>query len=343
MFGRLDFFATFFRKVRSTCTEVFNRCRNASKWKRGVAIVLLPIILGTYLVFFMSPTNFPVNSYVIIKKGETTRQVATTLEKRHIIFSANIFTALVSVFAHDSGVRAGTYRFNKSSGLLFVTHRLIKGDFGISPIRITLFEGMTAREMGKSLSAKFPNITVEDFRKASYGEEGYLFPDTYSFLPDVSAKKVVSTMRHNFDIRIASITPEIQSSGHTLKDIVIMASLIEREGRTLKEKRMISGILWHRINIGMPLQVDSVFGYIFGRKTYSPSHTDLKVDSPYNTYTHKGLPPGPISNPGIESILASATPTKTHYLYYITGKNGKMYYAKTLTVHNRNVALYLKR
>ncbi len=237
-----------------------------------------------------------------------------------------------------------------SAALLIRTHgalfdaiaRRLHPESKAADVRVTLVEGLSSREMGEVLAAQFPNITSDSFRQASAGEEGYLFPDTYSFLPDATAQEVVMTMRENFDTRVASITPQIQASGHSLKDIIIMASLIEREGRTLDEKRMIAGILWNRIRIGMPLQVDAVFGYIFEKPTYVPSHANLAVDSPYNTYTHKGLPPGPINNPGLDSILAAATPTKTSYLYYLTGTNGKMYYAKTLAEHNRNVARYLK-
>ena len=105
---------------------------------------------------------------------------------------------------------------------------------------------------------------------------------------------------------------------------------------------MVAGILWHRIALGMPLQVDAVFGYIFDKQTFSPSLADLKVDSPYNTYTHRGLPPGPISNPGLESLLAAATPTKTSYLYYLTGSDGAMHYAKTLAQHKANRVKYLQ-
>jgi UPF0755 protein len=124
--------------------------------------------------------------------------------------------------------------------------------------------------------------------------------------------------------------------------LVIMASLLEREAKTLADKRMVAGILWNRIKIGMPLQVDAVFGYIHDRATYSPSFDDLHVDSPYNTYLNKGLPPGPIDNPGLDSIIAAATPTKTSDLYYLTGSDGQMHYAKTFEQHKQNRALYLK-
>ncbi|MBP9816793.1 MAG: endolytic transglycosylase MltG, partial [Candidatus Pacebacteria bacterium] len=103
----------------------------------------------------------------------------------------------------------------------------------------------------------------------------------------------------------------------------------------------VSGILWNRIELGMPLQVDAVFGYIQDTQTYSPSFDDLEIESPYNTYRNKGLPPGPIANPGVNSILAAVTPTKTEYLYYLTGRDGKMYYAETFEAHKANRARYL--
>lgn len=105
---------------------------------------------------------------------------------------------------------------------------------------------------------------------------------------------------------------------------------------------MVAGILYNRLKLGMPLQVDAVFGYIFGRDTYSPSFADLKVDSPYNTYTHKGFPPGPIANPGFDSLQAALHPAKTKYLYYLTGKDNLMHYATTYAGHQANQKRYLR-
>ncbi|HQU07839.1 MAG: hypothetical protein B7X04_01145 [Parcubacteria group bacterium 21-54-25] len=309
---------------------------------RWLAIALVLVIGAGYVLFLKPPAAFPSGALVDIPEGYTARQAADTLAAQQIIASPELFTVLVRVLGGNDGVQAGVYRFNQPLGLAAVTERLLTGNLGLSPVRITLPEGLTVREMGDVIAKQFPNITTEDFRTAGARYEGYLFPDTYSFLPDITTKTIISTMRQNFDTRVASITPEIQSSGHSLSSIVIMASLLEKEGRTLEEKRMIAGILWNRIRIGMPLQVDAVFGYIFEKPTYSPSLADLKVASPYNTYTHKGLPPGPIDNPGLDSLLAAATPTKTNYLYYLTGTDGKMHYATTLAGHNRNRARYLR-
>ncbi len=306
-------------------------------------ITLVLLLMGGYATFVQPPSAFPVGITVVIPQGETARKIATTLTEKHIITSPALFKVLVRTTGGKSGVQAGTYRFNEPLGLFSVTYRLLRGQLGIAPLHITLSEGMTTLEMGNTLAVRFPNISSTGFHSAAKQYEGYLFPDTYSFLPSVTIQTVISTMRKNFYTHISSINPQIIASKHSLKDIVVMASLLEREARTLKEKRMISGILWNRINKNMPLQVDAVFGYIFGKPTFSPSFADLKVKSSYNTYIHRGLPPGPISNPGLDSLLAAATPTKTAYLYYLTGTNGKMYYSKTLAEHNAHSVRYLHR
>jgi UPF0755 protein len=121
-----------------------------------------------------------------------------------------------------------------------------------------------------------------------------------------------------------------------------MASLLEREANTAKDRRIVAGILWERLKIGMPLQVDAVFSYILEKDAYAPLFEDLKIESPYNTYLYRGLTPTPIGNPGIDAILAAAEPTKTKYLYYLTGKDGHMYYATTFAGHQSNREKYLR-
>ena len=150
------------------------------------------------------------------------------------------------------------------------------------------------------------------------------------------------SLRANFDTKIKALSPAIDASGHSLSDIVIMASLVEKEARTSANRRIVAGILWNRLEKNMPLQVDAVFGYINNRDTYSPSLTDLKIDSPYNTYVYKGLPPGPINNPGLDSLDAAVNPTKTDYFYYLTGSDNQMHYATTYAEHQANQKKYLK-
>ena len=140
-------------------------------------------------------------------------------------------------------------------------------------------------------------------------------------------------MRSTFDEKTKDIAPT--------RDVIIMASMLEKEARQLETRRVIAGILWKRLERGMPLQVDAVFGYILDRDTFSPSLNDLSINSPYNTYTHTGLPPGPIGNPGLESLDAALHPVETPYWYYLTGADGTMHYARTFAEHVAN-RKYLK-
>ena len=239
-------------------------------------------------------------------------------------------------------MQAGAYLFSIPENALVVAYRLATGDYGLPPVRITFPEGVTVRDIAEKVSDALPLISAQDFMSLGKPEEGYLFPDTYIFTTNADAKSIIDTMRTNFNTKIIPLMGDIKASGHSLSDIVIIASLIEKEVRTDANRRIVSGILWNRLALGMPLQVDAVFGYIFNRDTYSPSFEDLKVSSPYNTYIHTGLPPGPISNPGLESTQAALYPTKTDYLYYLTGKDDQMHYARTYDGHQVNQSKYLR-
>jgi len=195
--------------------------------------------------------------------------------------------------------------------------------------------------MANLLKEKFPKFDEEKFLKIAQAEEGFLFPDTYYFLPSVTPQSVISTMKDNFHKKIEEISEKIDNFGKDIKEIVIMASILEKEARTLDSKRMIAGILWKRIEIDMPLQVDAVFPYIIGKNTYQLSLEDLKVDSPYNTYTNKGLPIGPIANPSLWSLLATVTPIESDYLFYLSDQSGNMYYGVDFEQHKSNKRLHL--
>ena len=133
----------------------------------------------------------------------------------------------------------------------------------------------------------------------------------------------------------------LKKSGKTLREVVIMASLLEKEAAKTEDRRMVAGILWKRISIGMPLQVDAVFPYIIGKNTFDLTRADLKVDSPYNTYKYKGLPVGPIANPGLDSMVAAMTPVKSNYIFYLTDMQSKFHFSVTYAQHLANQKKYL--
>lgn len=317
--------------------------RLAFDWRGGVgALALAALLVIGYHVAFSPPANFPVGSMVSIARGSSAPEIATRLATAHIVKHPSLLRAVLRVMWQSDRIQAGAYLFNAPQGLFIIAYRLAAGVYDIPPARITFPEGETARDYAERLHEALPEISETDFLAQAKQYEGYLFPDTYLFLASADVPSVIAEMRSNFNDKITPLMNEIAASGHSLSDVVTLASLVEREARSVANKKIVAGILWKRLELGMPLQVDAVFGYIFDRDTYSPSFADLNVDSPYNTYTHKGLPPGPISNPGLESIDAALHPTKTDYLYYLTGRDGLMHYAATYAQHVANRQKYLR-
>lgn len=314
--------------------------KRQNPWVVALAIAL--VLVGSYQALFAAPSDFPTKSVVHIMPGSSAPSVAKQLADTHVIKHPTLLLLALRISGASSRVQAGTYRLEKPQNLFVIAYRIIAGIYDIPPMRITFTEGTTVREAAIQISDVLPGVPTSEFLKEAKPYEGYLFPDTYLFPPSSTASSTVSLMRENFNTKIEPLSDEIAASGRSLSDIIIIASLLEKEARTSANRRIVAGILLNRLKIGMPLQVDAVFGYIFGRDTYSPSFSDLTVDSPYNTYTHRGLPPGPINNPGLDSISAALHPTKTQYLYYLTGKDNQMHYAITYAQHQANQNNYLR-
>ena len=306
------------------------------------ACVFALLLIGGYRTLFAPPADFSPGSTVVIPHGASAPLIAQTLADEHIIAHPSILRLFLRATGASDRVQAGAYLFTVPENLLTVAYRLVTGAYGLPPVRMTFVEGTTVREMAGQVADAFPGISSEDFSVAAQPDEGYLFPDTYFFPSSADARSIVAAMRANFTAKILPLSDEVSASGHSLPAVVTMASLIEKEARTSANRRIVAGILYNRLKLGMPLQVDAVFGYIYGRDTYSPSYAELSVNSPYNTYTHTGLPPGPIDNPGLDSIEAALNPTQTNYLYYLTDKNGVMHYATTYAQHQSNLRKYLQ-
>jgi UPF0755 protein len=228
---------------------------------------------------------------------------------------------------------------------LFRVAKMIHGgEFGLIAKKITIPEGTSSFEIAKILQKELPAFKSEDFINEiqSNKYEGYLFPDTYFLTPNTKSSDAILMMRENFARQIQDYEGDILKSKKSLNDLVIVASIIEDEANgSLEAKRIVSGILWKRLRLDMPLQVDSPFQYYNGKNSYTLTKTDLKDDNEYNTYVNKGLPPTAITNPGIDSLRASIAPTQTEYLYFLSDKHGGMHYAKNFEEHKRNRELYL--
>ncbi|OHA53692.1 MAG: hypothetical protein A2Z62_00850 [Candidatus Terrybacteria bacterium RIFCSPLOWO2_02_42_20] len=301
-----------------------------SKAKILIAAIVFFVLAGnTWLFFLSAPKGFPSSVAIVIEKGTGLAEISNKLKKEEFIRSKYAFALYARAFNKSKKIKYGKYLFNEPVSVFALAGRLTKGEFGFKPIKVTVAEGLTAKEISE-LFGDFENFDKEEFWGKTINLEGYLFPDTYLFLPFAETEQIIGTMTDNFK----------KKAGNVGKDIVIMASLIEKEVPDSGDRKIISGILWKRLELGMALQVDAVFPYITGsRKILSD---DLKIDSLYNTYLYKGLPPGPISNPGLDAIDAARNPQETPYLYYLSGNDGKTHFAKTFAEHLRNKEKYLK-
>jgi len=306
-------------------------------------VVVASIVCFVFLQAFVfrAPNNFPSETFLTIERGATLKATVADFEKRGLVRSAFFLRLFVTLRRGDGGAVAGDYVFKSPASLLRIAERIATGEYGLEQIKVTIPEGANNRETAEIFSAALPKFSKRDFLYLASKKEGFLFPDTYSFFSNATSSQVILAMEKNFYEKIAILQPIINAFGKPLKDIVIMASLLEKEVRTTETRQKVAGILWKRLRIGMPLQVDAVFPYIFAGKAYDLRDGDLLVDSPYNTYKYKGLPSGAISNPGIDSLRAVVTPIDTPYLYYLSDREGGMHYAKTHEEHLKNRAKYL--
>lgn len=322
--------------------------RLSEHWRRGAnqRTILTIIIVGfavlyMYSQWFAPPQEFPIDELVSIPEGVALDAVARTLQEQNVVKNETALRLIVTMLGRDTSVRAGDYLFKEPKSVFSIAKAIATGAYGLEPTRIRIPEGATTKEMAKIFSTRLKRIDATLFLEKAQPFEGFLFPDTYFFLPNVSEDTVIQTMRQNFDEHIAQIAGEISSFGKPLRDVVTMASLLEREARLMKDRQMIAGVLWNRIRKDMLLQVDAAFLYTIGRTTFDLTMTDLKSDSPYNTYKYKGLPPGAIGSPSLQSLLAAVTPVKHKYLYYLADNTGVTHYSVTYEEHLRKKRLYL--
>ena len=309
-------------------------------WRYFFSVFFILVVFGYF--FWNYPTNFPINTLVSVEKGVTIRQTADFLEQKNFITSPFWFIALNRALSGGRGVLAGDYFFGRPQNLFTISRRLARGDFGLTPVVVFIPEGSSVKEIAVILGKTLPSFDEEEFIKKAKDKEGYLFPDTYHFPQNIKPNAVIEAMEKNFNDKIVALNEKISAFGKPLKEVMVMASLLEEEARKLETKQMIAGILWKRLKMDMPLQVDASFQYVNGKNSFTLTTEDLATDSPYNTYTRKGLPPGPITNPGLDSILAAVTPTESKYLFFLTDKNGVMRYAVTHAQHVANKEKYLR-
>ncbi|MDP2789291.1 MAG: endolytic transglycosylase MltG [bacterium] len=294
-----------------------NKSKKIAFWTIGLIIFFLAV----YFLFFSVPSNFPEGSMVEVKEKTSLRSISLDLQTRNIIRSRIVFEAIVIVYGGEKHVVSGDYFFENKTSVFEVSRRMSSGDRRLVAIKVTIPEGFNVAEIGSLFTSKLMNFNEDLFLLEAKSKEGYLFPDTYFFFPIDDEKYVIKIMYENFKKKITPLQSEIIASGKTEKEIIVMASIIEKEAKGDLDRGFISGILWKRIKLGMPLQVDAAL----------------------ETYQAKGLPDGPIANPGLLSIKAAISPIDSPYLYYLHDNAGVIHYAKNFEEHKANKFKYLKQ
>lgn len=308
-----------------------------------LVVFLTAVISATTLAYYLlPPADFPAGKVITIQKGLLSKDIYALFESEHIVRSQTVLKLCAMLSGGDKRVGSGDFLFKEPIGACKVADRLMKGISGIPAVRVTVTEGMTNKQIAELLAPELADFDQKSFIDHAHTDEGYLFPDTYFFATNATAQNVQATMRANFDKKIALWTPIVESAGRNLRDVIIMASILEKEARIPDDQAIVSGILWKRIEKKMPLQVDATFLYLLGKKSSELTAADLQIKSAYNTYKNKGLPAGPIGNPGLLAVEAAVKPKDTPYLYYLSDKAGVMHYAKTFEEHKANKAKYLK-
>jgi len=276
----------------------------------------------------------------IVEKGNGLKIIARKLEKAGLIRNDIWFLSYATYRGWSSKMQAGEYNLNPSLNISQIAQKIASGDIIIREIKVTILEGLTLKQIDEQLAQ---TGLIEPGEISQYIElEGFLFPDTYNFNTKDKADDIIQKMKDNFNLKVdEGLRVEIERQGKTLKEIITMASIIEKEVPTYYDKRLVSGIFWKRLGINYPLQSCATLAYILGVNKWRYSVADTKIDSPYNTYKNAGLPPGPINHPGIWSIKAAIWPQHSDFFFFLSSRDGKTIFSRTFEEHTENKMIYL--
>ena len=275
-----------------------------------------------------------------IPEGSSIKDIGKVLAEHRLIIDNVGFPFIVRVLHYDKSLKSGQYQVSDVHSVFQLLDILNKG---VAPkqIKVTIPEGFTVEDIAKVLYQKGVIKNSKDFILKAQKYEGFLFPDTYFFLKGESVEAVIKKMKSRFyEVLPKDYEDKAEEKGLTLYQAVILASIVEKEAKFDEDRPLVASVFLNRLKVGMPLQSDATINYVLKDKKLWLTDKDLKIDSPYNTYTHTGLPPTPICNPGLKSLLAVVNAPKTDYYYFLTTKSGKAVFEKTLEEHNRDIRKY---
>ncbi|MBI4136478.1 endolytic transglycosylase MltG [Candidatus Roizmanbacteria bacterium] len=314
-----------------------------------VFLIILVVLIGGTVLWFREatlPVNTvdPVSDIFVIQPGEGVRTIANNLENEGFIRDSLAFFILVKQQGIERNIQAGDFRLSTAMSAQEIIEEL---QHGTIDVWVTIPEGWRNEEIALKLTQE---LAIPEQEFLLHAEEGYMFPDTYLFPKLASGSAVAAKMRNTFTQKVAEDhASEIAASEFTLAEIVTLASLVERESRFDEERPIVASVLINRIHEGMSLNIDATLQYALGYQSdekdwwkQTLTIDDKEIESPYNTYKYAGLPPGPIANPGLSSILAVLNPSETNYFYYLHDADGQIHLAETYEEHQQNIERYLR-
>ncbi len=342
---------------------MFLRRKRKKSWKLLIILLVLVLAGWFYYIYNLNQpvTNNPKQREFKVEKGWGSTEISQELQKAGLIRSAWLFQFYTWKQGINSRLQDGKYFLAQNLSLKEIAQILSRGAGVTKEITLTFIEGWNNQEIADYL-AKNGLAQPADFfavvqKKATWWDEydflasrpktadleGYLFPDTYRIYRDASLTDIVRKMLNNFGKKLTpDLRVEIVRQGKTIHEILTLASIVEKEVSKENDRKMVADIFYKRLQVGMPLQADSTVNYVTGKGITRSSAVDIQVDSPYNTYKYKGLPPGPICNPGLEAIKAAIYPQANPYWYFLTTPDGQVIYSKTHEEHVAAKAKYYK-
>jgi len=323
-------------------------------------LVVLVLVAGGVAGALYSRAHAPYRGYagaaqiVHIPAGSGSQAIGARLLAAGVVPDRYTYDLALRLTGAARSLKAGEYRFDRPMTPIDVVEKLARGDVYV--VRVTFPEGLTIGEMatiyqahGLGTAAAFERAAADPAPIASLDPdatnlEGYLFPETYEAEPDAPASRLVDAMVARFrDVFDARLRQEAAARGLNTRQVITLASIVEKETGNAAERSIVAAVYENRLRIGMPLQCDPTVIYALeqaGRYTGHLHHDDMSFPSPYNTYRHMGLPPGPIASPGLASIVAALNPAPVNYLYFVSRHDGTHAFARTLAEQDRNVRKY---
>lgn len=321
-----------------------------------VVIIVLAVIGRAWYSHALRPTGAS-QTAVTVAQGEGSSAIAADLQSKHLIHSSLAFRLHAKFAKLGAKFKAGRYVVSGAKSTTQIANELT--DPSQSTNQFTIREGLTQKQIATTLGKlgivdenEFANLKAKDFNYDFLADapdgaslEGFLFPETYTIPPPgASAHDVATIMLNQFGKELTpSLRSQIKAQKRTIYDTVTIASIVEREVTSENDRKVVAGIFWKRLDQNIALGADTTLLYGLGKTgNYELTQSDLQSDNKYNTRKLKGLPPSPIDNPGLSALTAAVNPSTSDFLFYLTGSDGKTYYAKTNDEQEANKAKYLK-